>query len=228
MLAELGCGTGRMLPGAGSGGTLALCEELTSWAGFMYGPLMCATAAAEAAHTHILERMVPRCKELLNRNTAAVLFLAEVWPAGEDLARVWCAAAEKGHLHVLQALHTAGRRVGARNAAYAAARNGHLHVLAWLVETPDLGLQLAEELFEGAGQSGSVERLAWLRERGCPWDGRSFTAAARSGCEAALEWLAERGCPMPDDGCSFAQAVKEEDFAMLECLRCLSLRALCR
>ncbi|KXZ45305.1 hypothetical protein GPECTOR_56g401 [Gonium pectorale] len=127
------------------------------------------------------------------------------------------AAAEKGHLHVLQALHAAGRSVGARGAAYDAARNGHLHVLAWLVETPGLGVVLDEELFRAAAAWGSVELLAWLRERGCRWGGRAFSAAAESGCKAALEWLAERGCPM--DYSAFALAVRVDDIAMLECLQ---------
>ncbi|KXZ45307.1 hypothetical protein GPECTOR_56g404 [Gonium pectorale] len=152
-------------------------------------------------------------------NAAAVLFLAQGRPAGEDLSGVWCAAVEKGHLHVLQALHAVDRRGHVRATAHDAARNGQLHVLAWLVETPDLGLQLAEELFRAAAGSGSVELLAWLRERGCPWDNRTFTAAAESDCEASLEWLAERGSPMPEDGGLYVHAVKENDVAMLECLR---------
>ncbi|KXZ44342.1 hypothetical protein GPECTOR_69g435 [Gonium pectorale] len=327
LLAELGCDMAEALLGAAAGGHL---EELTSWAGLehQYHPVRCAAASAEAGHTHILEPMVQRCKELrllyprrtnawkllrsvaegcdlaalqrylvqlvapdgvedvddeewseeenwvqmsvvaaaagsptpdwraklewlksqdfprtwevytaaakrpdaLERfawlaqqgypslpedgydddgadapleaaatagNTAAVLFLAEGWPAGEDLRGAWCTAADEGHLHVLQALHAAGRGIDARVAARAAARRGHLRILAWLVETPGLGLTLDERLLEAAATSGSVELMAWLRERGCPWDSQTFTAAAESGCEAALEWLAERGCPMP-------------------------------
>ncbi|KXZ42879.1 hypothetical protein GPECTOR_113g291 [Gonium pectorale] len=152
-------------------------------------------------------------------NSAAILFLADGMPADVKFALVWGAAARQGHLHVLQALHAAGRCVGACGAARVAARSGHLHVLAWLVEAPDLGVQLDEELFHAAATSGSVELLAWLHERGCPWDSTSFRGAVISGCEAALEWLAERGCPMPDDGFPFAYAVREEDFATLECLR---------
>ncbi|KXZ45308.1 hypothetical protein GPECTOR_56g405 [Gonium pectorale] len=42
-------------------------------------------------------------------NAAALLFLAEGRPSGKDFTCMWCAAAAKGHLHVLQALHAAGR-----------------------------------------------------------------------------------------------------------------------
>ncbi|KXZ45320.1 hypothetical protein GPECTOR_56g417 [Gonium pectorale] len=347
LLAELGCDMGRAVDGAAAGGHLALCEELTSWAGVQYSPFNCAMTAAGAGHTHILEWMVRQCElpaphsgkawdlaravaqgcglaalqhyhakligpdgaeeeeveevdedwldlvkcrvvaaaagsptsdwrakvewleaqsfpqpwdsitaaakrpDALERltwlaqrgyprrpaggygadaplvaaaaagNAAAVLFLAEGLPADEDFEDVWSAAAEKGHIHVLQALHAAGRRVGvydAQSAANAAARSGHLHVVAWLVETPGLEVVL-DDLFKAAAASGSVELLAWLRERGCPWGWRAFSAAAEPGCVAVLEWLAERGCPMSSDGRAFIHAVREEDFAMLECLR---------
>ncbi|KXZ41360.1 hypothetical protein GPECTOR_522g508 [Gonium pectorale] len=154
-------------------------------------------------------------------NKAAVLYLAEGLPADEDFGDVWSAAAAKGHLPVLQALHAAGRLGHVRDTARAAARYGHLHVLRWLVEEA-LGLDavpLDEELFAAAAASGSVELMAWLRERGCPWDARAFTAGAASGCVAALEWLAERGCPMPDDESPIVDAVKAEDFVVLECLQ---------
>ncbi|KXZ45319.1 hypothetical protein GPECTOR_56g416 [Gonium pectorale] len=322
LLAELGCDMGRAVDGAAAGGHLALCEELTSWAGVQYSPFNCAMTAAGAGHTHILEWMMRRCKGLelpephsgkawdlaravaqgcdlaalqrclvqlvgldgaeeeddeewsdmvqisvvaaaagspkpdwrsklewlesqdfpkpwdtymaaaensdaLERfawlaqrgyprrseygydeeaplmaaaavgNVAAVLFLAEGMPAGKDVDIVWRAAAAKGHLHVLQALHTAGRRGGAQYAAHSAAINGHLHVVAWLVEMPGLGVVRDDDLFKAAAVSGSVELLAWLRECGCPWNSGAFTPVAMSGCEVALEWLAERGCPMP-------------------------------
>ncbi|KXZ45253.1 hypothetical protein GPECTOR_56g349 [Gonium pectorale] len=155
-------------------------------------------------------------------NTAAVLFLAERGQRGDHdegigLASAW--AATQGHLHVLQALHAAGWRLDAQVVSRCAASGGHLHVVAWLVETPDLGVALDGELFCCAAQSGSVELLAWLRERGCPWDSRAVTAAARSGCVAALEWLAERGCPMPEDGSPFKEAARAVDMLTLECLR---------
>ncbi|KXZ45252.1 hypothetical protein GPECTOR_56g348 [Gonium pectorale] len=138
------------------------------------------------------------------------------------------AAAKGGHADLFQwmlgwdiepALHAGGWRFDAQEASRCAAWRGHLHVVAWLAETPDLGVALDELLFEGAGQSGSVELMAWLRERGCPWDVHTFTAAAKSGCEAALEWLAERGCPMPEDGSPFTEAARSADLLTLECLR---------
>ncbi|KXZ45255.1 hypothetical protein GPECTOR_56g351 [Gonium pectorale] len=156
-------------------------------------------------------------------NTTAVLFLAEQqgqrgnYDAGIILASAL--SVRKGHLHVLQALHDGDWRFDAQEASRCAASGGHLHVVAWLVETPDLGVMLDELLFCCAARSGSVELLAWLRERGCPWDSRAVTAAARSGYVAALEWLAERGCPMPDDGSPYTEAARSADMLTLECLR---------
>ncbi|KXZ48461.1 hypothetical protein GPECTOR_27g631 [Gonium pectorale] len=93
-----------------------------------------------------------------------------------------------------------------RASAKTAARDGHLAVLSWLLETfGDEAVGLDAELFHCAAESGSVELMAWLRERGCPWDAFTYCSAADSGCEAALEWLVERGCPMPV-GCSASWA----------------------
>ncbi|KXZ56491.1 hypothetical protein GPECTOR_1g44 [Gonium pectorale] len=66
--------------------------------------------------------------------------------------------------------------------------------------------------------SGSVELMAWLRERGCEWGGGAFVRAAGAGCEEALEWLAERGCPMPDSGRPYVAACRNGDLAAARCL----------
>ncbi|KXZ45254.1 hypothetical protein GPECTOR_56g350 [Gonium pectorale] len=173
-------------------------------------------------HPEHKDAVEPLAKTAGSGNTAAVLFLAERGHQGDNdegigLASAW--AATQGHLHVLQALHAAGWRLDAQVVSRCAASGGHLHVVAWLVETPGLGAPLDEELFCCAARSGSVELLAWLRERGCPWDGRAVTAAAESGCVAALEWLAEQGCPMPDDGSPYTEAARSADMLTLECLR---------
>ncbi|KXZ45260.1 hypothetical protein GPECTOR_56g356 [Gonium pectorale] len=156
-------------------------------------------------------------------NADVLLLLAERQPEDDDdedpYSGLASEAAACGHLHVLQALHAAELGFHAGCAAGPAASRGHLHVVVWLVETFGLELQQGGELFEAAAGSGSVELMAWLRERGCPWDSRAVTAAARSGCVAALEWLAERGCPMPDDGLPYVEAGKSADLATVECLR---------
>ncbi|KXZ49693.1 hypothetical protein GPECTOR_20g550 [Gonium pectorale] len=115
-------------------------------------------------------------------NTAALQYLlSEVPPAGNDRDAVAVdVVAEGGHLAALQALHAAGWLAGP----------------LWADEPAALD----EKLFAAAAESGSVELLAWLRERSCPWDGCAYQGAAGSGCEAALEWLAERGCPLTELG----------------------------
>ncbi|KXZ52865.1 hypothetical protein GPECTOR_8g247 [Gonium pectorale] len=129
-------------------------------------------------------------------NVAAVKFLLAELPYVDPL-RVACPAAWFGHLEVLQALRGAGLQVPGRSAALCAADGGHLHVLMWLME--DLGeeaVPLDEELFDRAAGSGSVELMAWLRQRGFPWGVAALPQAAGSGCETAVAWLLEQGCPM--------------------------------
>ncbi|KXZ49621.1 hypothetical protein GPECTOR_20g478 [Gonium pectorale] len=127
-------------------------------------------------------------------NVAALQYLLAVVPAEQSRASI--KAAKGGHLAALQVLHAAGWEVRPRDAALTAVRAGHLHVLAWLVEA--LGaeaVQLDDALFAAAAESGSVELLAWLRERGCPWGALVLAGAAQSGCEEAVEWLLEQGYP---------------------------------
>ncbi|KXZ41054.1 hypothetical protein GPECTOR_897g147 [Gonium pectorale] len=137
-------------------------------------------------------------------NTAAVQHLLEWVPVDEPRARnhiVYLAAGGR-HLAVLQALHVAGWPIDRymADATCEAAKKGHLQVLSWLLEVqwvePLLDVVLDESLFAAAAGSGSVELLAWLRERGCRWSGYTFVRAAESGCAAAMEWLAEEGCPV--------------------------------
>ncbi|KXZ44125.1 hypothetical protein GPECTOR_73g646 [Gonium pectorale] len=158
-------------------------------------------------------------------NVAAVQYLlAEVGvaPAGRSTAPAY--AAQGGHLAALQALHAAGWGVGASHTSRTAAARGHLHVLAWLVGTfGGEAVVLDAELLARAARSGSVELLAWLLERGCPWDGGAYKSAAESGCEAALEWLAARGCPMPFDRSPYAAACANGDLAAVRCLRRLGV-----
>ncbi|KXZ41359.1 hypothetical protein GPECTOR_522g507 [Gonium pectorale] len=141
-------------------------------------------------------------------NAAAVLFLAEGLPVDEDFGDVWCTAAAKGHLPVLQALHAAGRCVGA-HAAHAATRNGHLHVLAWLLKTPDLGVALNEKddgrICVDAVQEGDFTVLECLLRLGCPWDPTGHVSnACLKACNMSqvdemlswLSWLVAAGCPI--------------------------------
>ncbi|KXZ54764.1 hypothetical protein GPECTOR_4g834 [Gonium pectorale] len=112
-----------------------------------------------------------------------------------------------GHLAALRMLVDRGWAIDVRGSFLTLARGGHQHALTWLAETlanAAAGATAVEALqdtylFAEAAASGNVEMLAWLRERGCPWDASAFGRAVESGCEVALEWLAERGCPMPPE-----------------------------
>ncbi|PNG99301.1 hypothetical protein TSOC_014923, partial [Tetrabaena socialis] len=47
-----------------------------------------------------------------------------------------------------------------------------------------------------AAESGNMELLAWLRDRGSLWGEDNFRYAAAGGSEEALEWLVAQGCPV--------------------------------
>jgi hypothetical protein len=55
-----------------------------------------------------------------------------------------------------------------------------------------------------AARMGSVDALAWLRERGCEWDRDTCAAAAGGGHLAVLQWAREHGCEWDRDTCSAA------------------------
>ncbi|KXZ44140.1 hypothetical protein GPECTOR_73g661 [Gonium pectorale] len=128
-------------------------------------------------------------------------------------------AAREGHLAAVQALHSAGWPLDAFGDGRLAAQGPHLSLLAWLVETlGEEAVRLDASLFKAAAKSGSVELLAWLRERGCEWDAEAYTCAADAGCVAALEWLVERGCPMSEGGWPFTAACRNSDMLTARCL----------
>jgi len=51
---------------------------------------------------------------------------------------------------------------------------------------------------------GSVERLAWAKANGCPWDETTSYYAARNGRVEVLEWAREHHCPWDKWTCTFA------------------------
>ncbi|KXZ47029.1 hypothetical protein GPECTOR_38g266 [Gonium pectorale] len=157
---------------------------------------------------------------------AVQLLLSSCGPVQpRSLARSVEAASEGGRLAVLQALAAAGYPLDAAGAARRAAHGGQLHVLAWLVaEAPGgAAVELDQRLFAAAGESGSAELLAWLRERGCPWGEDALMGAVAAGCEEALEWLVQRRCPVPSDGSPYVTACRNGDLATLRCLRRLGV-----
>jgi len=57
----------------------------------------------------------------------------------------------------------------------------------------------------------SVERLAWARANGCPWNSVVYYDAILGGHLAALQWLREQGCPFGD-----GSVVKVSDYQLSE------------
>jgi hypothetical protein len=51
---------------------------------------------------------------------------------------------------------------------------------------------------------GSVERLAWAKANGCPWDERTCASAARGGFLEVLRWAREHHCPWDWRTCASA------------------------
>jgi len=50
----------------------------------------------------------------------------------------------------------------------------------------------------------SVDRLAWAKANGCPWNSRVCIKAAGKGCLEVLKWARERGCPWETGTCAHA------------------------
>ncbi|KXZ52776.1 hypothetical protein GPECTOR_8g165 [Gonium pectorale] len=99
-------------------------------------------------------------------------------------------------LEVLKLLRQHGCPLDGNAVALRAAELGRLPGVQWAVE--ELGARVRKlDLMHSAARSGSVELMAWLRQRGCAWVASVLTQAAGAGCEATLEWMAEQGCPMP-------------------------------
>ncbi|GLC49934.1 hypothetical protein PLESTB_000324600 [Pleodorina starrii] len=153
-------------------------------------------------------------------NLAALRFLVEqagVRPTGHRIDVTTAAA--RGHLAVLQYLHASGLPANTRFVAEAAARAGHLPLVAWAVE--DLGVAPADgedSLLDLAAESGNLELMAWLHDRGWALGPTAIPNGAVRGCEEALEWLVERGCPFPLNGGAYLGAARNGDLAMLRCL----------
>jgi len=50
---------------------------------------------------------------------------------------------------------------------------------------------------------GSVEMLAWAKDNGCPWEGRTCALLAGHGRLEMLEWAREHGCGWDEHGCEW-------------------------
>ena len=54
---------------------------------------------------------------------------------------------------------------------------------------------------------GSVKRLAWAKDNGCPWDPRTCARAAEGGHLEVLQWAREHGCLLDRWTCTRASQV---------------------
>ncbi len=45
-----------------------------------------------------------------------------------------------------------------------------------------------------AAENGRMDVMQWMREKGCPWDGKECLAAAENGHLDILKWLQESEC----------------------------------
>ena len=64
---------------------------------------------------------------------------------------------------------------------------------------------------------GSVGRLAWAKERGCPWNAKTFMCIAEDGNLEVAKWAKERGCPWDEWTCT--GAAKSGHLIMLQWAR---------
>ena len=110
------------------------------------------------------------------------------------------AAAKGGHLDVLMWLKANGCPCDEWTCG-CAAQEGHLTILKWLREN---GCLLNESVYASAAFGGHIDILVWLRENGCPCDEVACSLAAAGGQLNALQWLRKNNCPWDEQTCSSA------------------------
>ena len=97
------------------------------------------------------------------------------------------AAAEGGHLEVLQLLRTDGCPWSKHTCEYAA-KGGHLEVLQWARAN---GCPWNRCTCSAAAEGGHLELLQWARANGCPWNRNTRKYASGS----VMEWVVASGVP---------------------------------
>jgi len=101
------------------------------------------------------------------------------------------AAAEGGHLHIIQWARANGCPWDRWTCAWAA-DNGHFEVLQWAREN---GCPCDTRPCSRAAQKGHLDILQWARENGCPWDESTCACAAYGGHLEVLQWARMNDCP---------------------------------
>ena len=76
--------------------------------------------------------------------------------------------------------------------------------------------ELRHELHRVENFVGSVSAMKWSKERGCPWDERTFACIAKRGCVDVMRWAIDNGCPWGPQVC--ADAAERGDAATLSWL----------
>lgn len=108
-------------------------------------------------------------------------------------------AAGKGKLDVLQEVRRLGGPWD-EGTSQAAAQGGHLHVLQWLRAGPmKARCPWDERTCEAAARGGHIDVLRWMRQRKCKWDEGTCFAAATKGHLAVLQWARKNACPWDPD-----------------------------
>eukprot|EP00953_Heterococcus_sp_UTEX-ZZ885_P003877 2607-Heterococcus_DN1.PRE.4 len=102
------------------------------------------------------------------------------------------AAAEKGHLPILQWLILNGCDWNASDVACGAAAANDMPMLAWLKEQ---GVVFNTRTMSAAAREGHLSLCQHLHAEQCPWDVHACYAAAQHQHVDTLRWLREHGCP---------------------------------
>ena len=115
-------------------------------------------------------------------------------------------AARKGDLDLLKWLRERGCPWGALTLLEAAG-GGYLAVLRYAMENGCFSSSdIATQLMTRAMESGNLDMLKYLKEKGYPWPSGFYEKAAARGYLDILKWLHQNGCPCPTTPASFAAA----------------------
>ncbi len=171
----------------------------------VYGRYDPGVAAVEAGHPQLLGWMLRNCPGLLNPDKVlaaaakhcdlaglqAAWGLLRCYPLSTTLITNWRAAAVT---------------TPALAAAAGSATPDELAKLAWLMSEGGESCRPDNSTAAAAARSGDLGRLRWLRDHGCPMDGRDALLAALSGADLAVtQWLVdEAGCQLPAAGSDLA------------------------
>ena len=133
--------------GAAQSGNLSLFKSMKSQ-GYPFGRKAC-TIAAENGHLNIIKWILSQIKVWKEFNKNAY----EQW-----LDNIICAAASRGHLHILEMVP---EDITSQPVTEAALQNGQMTVLKWLQENDFLEVDGNSIVF--AVKSGNLEVLEWIR-----------------------------------------------------------------